>query len=308
MNQISGTNPFVHLLMMQKISFVLFILFFSSCEKKIEFELKEAPELMVVDASIEDGVDPFVVLTKSINYFSKVSLDIIGRSIINDAEVWITEGAKTHKLRRYDQQFGGIIYSYYTSDALNPSTAIKGEIGKTYNLRISWQGKEYTATTTIPSNKKTIDSLWWGKPPNTPDTSTKVIVRARITDPPAFGDYGRYFTSVNNGDFYPGLNSVFDDALVNGSVYTVDIDKGVDRNADINFDEFNFFKRGDTVVLKLSSIDKATYDFWRTVEFSYQSIGNPFSSPTKILGNISNGALGYFGGYANQYKTIIIPR
>jgi hypothetical protein len=304
-----GIIPFVHLYSMQKILFALLTaLMFLSCEKKIEFKLKEAPELLVVDASIEDGLDPFIVLTKSINYFSKVSIDIIGRSIVNDAEVWITEGTKTHKLRRYDQQFGGYVYSYYTSDAVNPSTAIKGEIGKTYQLKINWQGKEYTSTTTIPRSKKTIDSLWWTKAPNTPDTSTKVVVMARITDPPIFGDYGRYFTSVNNGDFFPGLNSVFDDALVNGSVYTVNVDKGVDRNTDINFEEFNFFKRGDTVVIKFSSIDKATYDFWRTVEFSYQSIGNPFSSPTKIIGNISNGALGYFGGYANQYKTLVIPR
>ncbi|MGB8193468.1 MAG: DUF4249 family protein, partial [Chitinophagaceae bacterium] len=53
--------------------------------------------------------------------------------------------------------------------------------------------------------------------------------------------------------------------------------------------------------------DKATFDFWRTMEFSYASIGNPFSSPTKVLGNVK-GALGYFGGYAVQYKTIIIPK
>ena len=44
------------------------------------------------------------------------------------------------------------------------------------------------------------------------------------------------------------------------------------------------------------------------MEYSYQSIGNPFSSPTKVLGNISNNALGYFGGYAAQYDTIIIPK
>ncbi len=43
------------------------------------------------------------------------------------------------------------------------------------------------------------------------------------------------------------------------------------------------------------------------MEYSYQSIGNPFSSPTKVRGNISNGALGYFGGYAVQYIGITIP-
>jgi len=60
--------------------------------------------------------------------------------------------------------------------------------------------------------------------------------------------------------------------------------------------------------LKLCNIDKATYDFWRTFEFNFQSIGNPFSSPIKVLGNISGNALGYFGGYAAQYRTLIIPK
>ncbi len=43
------------------------------------------------------------------------------------------------------------------------------------------------------------------------------------------------------------------------------------------------------------------------MEFAYQSIGNPFASPNKVLGNMSNGALGAFSGYAAFYKTITIP-
>ena len=138
--------------------------------------------------------------------------------------------------------------------------------------------------------------------------SKRMVLKARVTDPPGFGNYIRYFTKVNRGEFLPGLNSVFDDALVNNSTYVVDVDKGVDRNTDIDFDNYGFFAKGDTVTIKFSNIDKATFDFWRTAEFSYQSIGNPFSTPTKIIGNISNGALGYFGGYANQFSTVYIPR
>jgi hypothetical protein len=47
-------------------------------------------------------------------------------------------------------------------------------------------------------------------------------------------------------------------------------------------------------MVKHSNIDKATYDFWRTWEFSYQSVGNPFSTPGIVLGNISNGGAGIF--------------
>ncbi len=88
--------------------------------------------------------------------------------------------------------------------------------------------------------------------------------------------------------------------------YEIRVDPGIDRNNKISFDE-NYFRRGDTVTLKLCNIDRATYKFWLTMEFAYQSIGNPFASPNKVLGNISNGGLGAFSGYAAFYKTITIP-
>ncbi len=296
-------------MMYRVILLITFILGFIGCEKKIEFNLKQASELLSVDASIENGQDPVVILTKSLNYFSKISADVLINSMIKDADVFITEGNKTHQLKRYDVLIPGnnIPFSFYSSDISSPSTIIKGEFGKQYQLKIVWKGKEYTSSTHIPELKKKVDSLWWIKAPNTPDTSKRRIVRAKITDPPLFGDYVRYFTKVNNQNFLPGLNSAFDDQLVNGTTYTVDVDRGVDRNIELDFEEYGYFKKGDTVTVKFSNIDKATFDFWRTVEFSYSSIGNPFSSPTKIIGNISNGALGYFGGYANQFKTIIIP-
>jgi hypothetical protein len=287
----------------------LFLVLLTGCEKRVDFKLKNSTELLTVDARIENDTDPVVVLTKSFNYFSKITPDILANSLITDAEVFISNGTVTHQLKRFEVPLtGNYKFSYYSTDPANVATRVTGEIGKQYNLRIIWQGKEYTSKTTIPDSKKKMDSIWWERVPNSPDTSTRVVVRGKFTDPPAFGDYIRYFTSVNGETFLPGLNSVFDDQLVNGTVYTADIDRGVDRNTEINFDDYGFFKKGDTVTVKFSSINKATFDFWRTVEFSYQSIGNPFSSPTQIIGNINNGALGYFGGYANQFKTIIIPK
>lgn len=282
---------------------------FIGCEKKVSFDLKQATELLTVDASIENGQDPVVILTKSLNYFSKISIEVLSQSLIKDADVFISDGIKTHKLKRYDVVLAGNIpFSLYSTDTADPATIIKGELGKNYQLKIVWKGIEYKSSTTIPLIRRTIDSLWWVKAPNTPDTSKRTVLRAKVTDPPGFGDYARYFTKVNSNNFLPGLNSVFDDQLINGTTYTVDVDRGIDRNADLNFEDYGFFMKGDTVTLKFSNIDKATFDFWRTVEFSYSSIGNPFSSPTKIIGNISNGGLGYFGGYANVFKTVIIPR
>jgi len=129
----------------------------------------------------------------------------------------------------------------------------------------------------------------------------------RATDQAGYGDYIRYFTKRNREDFYPAFNSVYDDQVIDGTSYEVEVERGVDRTKDLP-DDYTLFDKGDTVMVKLCQIDKATYDFWRTMEFSYANIGNPFGSPTKVLSNISNGALGYFGGYAPQFRTIIIPR
>jgi hypothetical protein len=87
----------------------------------------------------------------------------------------------------------------------------------------------------------------------------------------------------------------------------VQVERGVNRNEEIDFDTYSYFNRGDSVTVKFTNIDKATFDFWRTMEYSYSSIGNPFASPTKVISNIKGGGLGYFGGYATQYISLVIP-
>jgi hypothetical protein len=289
---------------------VITVLFFGlwGCEKKIDFDLKEASPVLTVDASIESGTFPLVVLSRSLSYFSKVDIRAISESMVRDARVRIKADGKIIELLKQEIFIpGDLSFVYYTCDSLNAEQQIKGDQGKSYTLEIIWNNQLYTATTTIPPLRKTIDSLWWEKAPLTEDTSTKIILKGRFNDPPQFGDYIRYFTKTNREPFYPGSNSAFDDLLVNGTIYDIQIPRSIDRNAPLNFDDEPFFRRGDTITVKLSNIDKATYDFWRTTEFSYQSSGNPFFTPVKIIGNISNGALGYFGGYSNQFRTIIIP-
>ncbi|WP_315816059.1 DUF4249 family protein [Paraflavitalea speifideaquila] len=95
---------------------------------------------------------------------------------------------------------------------------------------------------------------------------------------------------------------------MDGKTYDVQIEHGVNRNESIDLEDYAFFYRGDVVTVKFCNIDKATFDFWRTMEYNYSSIGHPFSSPVKVLNNINGGALGYFGGYAVQYTTLVIPR
>ncbi len=282
-------------------------LFLTGCERSVDFKLDDVTPKLVVEATIENGEQPLVYLSRSLNYYSKIDQGILASGFVHNAEIFISNGTRTHKLKEYTVPAGnGYNFSYYTNDPADPATSFLGELNKQYTLRIISDSKEYTAATTIPYATRRIDSLFW-KPAPAGNAPEKVAVMVRAYDPPGFGDYVRYFTKRNSERFFPGLNSVYDDQVIDGSVYEVQVERGVDRNTD-HPEGFSFFNKGDTVTLKVSNIDKATYDFWRTMEYTYISVGNPFSSPTKVLGNISNGALGYFGGYASQYRTIIIPR
>ena len=277
-----------------------------SCERAIEFSPNKTTNELVVEATIENDQPPRVILSRSLAFFSTLSPDLLQASFVHAADIRITDGITTHRLKEYATTFAGYQFYYYSTDSADLSTEVRGKLNTRYELAITADGKTYTSATTIPSLSKTIDSLWFTDAPDNPD-STKVVVMGRTTDPPGYGNYIRYFTSTNQAPFFPGLASVFDDQIVDGKTYNVQIEKGVDRNTDIDFDTYSFFTKGDTVDVKLTNIDKATYDFWRTMEYSYSGIGNPFSSPTRVLGNINGGALGYFGGYAVQYSRLIIP-
>ena len=299
---------------MNRLRYLYYLLAFiiiASCERTINLPVKDKPAKLVVDASIENNGAPTVVLSTSLNYFSTITPEELEASFVHKAVITVSDGSKIVQLieSSYADSTGYTFY-YYKVDYSNPSQVLTGKLNTTYTLKIQLPDSSvYTSTTTIPPLRKTCDSLWWKTAPDNPDT-TRCVLYGLFTDPPGLGDYVRYFTSVNNSPFYPGYTSAFDDQVTDGTTYTFQIPQGYSKSdtAKISSEDAGFFHRGDSIVFKFCDIDKATFDFWRTWEYAYQSNGNPFSSPTKVIGNISDDALGAFCGYAAQYKPINIPK
>ncbi len=280
------------------------IISFISCEKNVDLNLKSAEPVLVVDGQIEDAQPPIIVLTKSLAFFSTISPAQLANSFVRNAEVYVSNGVLTHKLREYSVPLSpGFTGYFYSNDLVSPANSFVGQLNTTYTLRIVAEGKEYASSTKILNNAFKLDSIWIKQAPQNVDTLKRVLF-LKSTDPPGLGNSGRYFTKKNSGQFLPGENSVFDDQVVDGTTFSSQVPQGIDRNNKLTGDD-NFFKKGDTVTLKYCNIDRGTYTFWNTWEFAYQSIGNPFAQPNKVIGNISNGALGAFSGYAVQQKTII---
>ena len=285
----------------------LTILLLASCEKNISFNLNNADPVLVVDAQIESGRVPSVILTHSLDYFSTLSPQALAASFVHGATVVMGNGQKSNRFKEYAVPLGGGITAYYYGlDTSNAANLFTGEFNTYYQLDISSDGISYSATTSIPKLTKFPDSLWFKKAPFNPDTSARILM-THTTDPPGLGNYIRYFTRKNGENFLPRLNSVYDDGIIDGTSYVFQVEPGVDRNNPVSNDK-NYFRVGDTVSLKVCNIDKATYTFWNTWEFAQQANGNPFSQPNKVIGNISNGALGAFYGYAAAFKSIVIPK
>lgn len=295
--------------MIETLRWICFVPFFllASCEREIDLVPADSEPKVVVEGTIENDKYPLVYLTRSLNYFSGISPEKLAGSFVHDAVIKISGDGKSCVLKEFELSFGGGYSAfYYTADSADASNSFKGQLGTDYSLSIEADGRVYESTTAIPELGQKIDYLYVEENVDNEDSS-KVALYGHFVDPSGLGNYSRYFTQVGSEPFYAGLNSVLDDQVFDGKEFDLQIEQGVDRNGDIDYENYSFFRKGDSVSVKFCNIDKGVFDFWRTLEYSYASIGNPFSSPTKIKGNITNGALGYFGGYAVQYSSIRIP-
>ena len=285
--------------------FVLGALLFWSCEKDINFDLKESPNVLVVDGEIENGKPPVVTLTKSLSFFSEVNPQLLENAFVHNASIYISNGTLVHLMKEYSYPLGGGYTAFrYGIDSNSMQTAFEGELNTGYSLTILVDGEKYEASVRIPALATFPDSVYFKQAPFIPDTNKRSMF-VKVHDPLGLGNYVRYFTKKNSEPFLPGQASVYSDEVIDGTTYDVSFPQGVDKNDPVKADS-NFYNRGDTVTLKFCNIDKSTYTFWSTWEFAYQSIGNPFSQPNKVKGNISNGALGAFCGYAAWYRRKIV--
>lgn len=281
----------------------------ASCEKEVKIDMKNGDASLVVEGSIENNLPPYVFLTKSIGYFAKIDLNTLQNSFVHGAEVTVSDGSQTVKLKEYtiDTGMNGNKFSFYSIDT-SVLPFFVGQLEKTYTLKIVYEGKTYEATTKIP-NPTPLDSVLSVVPPAPFDASanpTARQIKVYFKDPDTLGNYVKYYTSRNGGPYYAGLNSVYTDEIINGTKFNTVFPLGEPRSSARNFDSLGLAYVGDTVTFKWSAIDKRTYDFWSTYEYSLGTLGNPFSTPINVRSNISNGGLGVWAGYGSIYTQLIM--
>ena len=299
---------------MKSIYYILLICLIG-CTKSIDFELPEIEQTIVVEATVESGFPPRVILTNSQGYFEAIDSSILSDIFIHDADVVISDGIESFPLQEIN--FNGV----YLYTSLN--FAAVGQYGKTYSLSVQVNDKSVYSTTTIPQ-PLFIDSLWFDK---YVAYDSLGLIGARFSDPDTLGNCYRWFAQRINSYTYnysppfdnvigtikdsrplPPIGSSTDDKLFNGLSFDFIFPRGEDgllQGPDDNNVEAGFYKIGDTILVKSTTTTYPIYLYVRAMENAAISEGSIFSSPGNLPYNIQGDGIGIFYGYGVSYDTLI---
>lgn len=260
---------------MQRKHFLLFLLLpaiFMSCEKIINVDVKDSEQKLVIEGVVDNeaGVLNHTILVSKTNKLSAENK----RNTVSGAVVVVSDVTLNQADTALETEPG----RYVTQ-----KTA--GIPGHTYQLTVIAEGKTYTSTSTMPQ-PVTLDSLYTEEYSFFGESFKQII--PVFQDPAGIKNYYRFSTTTN--DSSNNNYQAWDDQLSDGKLNSRPL---------FNHDDA---KKDDTVTVFMNCTDKATFDFFNTLE-NAQGSGQ---TPANPLSNVS-GALGYFSALTIQRKTIIIP-
>lgn len=299
---------------MKKLVYIL-LLFILGCTKSIDFQLPEVEQIIVVEATVESGLPPRVVLTNSQGYFDPIGSNILNEIFVHDALITLNDGSNDYVLQEIE--FNGIYL--YTSLEFGAM----GQLGKTYSINIDINDKNIQATTKIPQSLL-LDSIWFEKYESYDSLG---FIGTKFTDPDTLGNCYRWFAQrINTYKYnYPPpfdnvkgtvkdsrplapIGSSTDDKLFNGLSFEFAFPRGEDGNFEGPDDEGieeGFFKTGDTILIKSTTTTYPIYLYVRAMENAAVSNGGIFGSSGNLPYNVEGDGIGIFYGYGVSYDTLI---
>lgn len=250
-----------------------------------------AEKRLVVEGWIDSGEFPVVKLTRTmpLGVDHKVDIDKLSDYMERWAKVTISDGERSEVMvGRYDKNyFPPFVYTSYE---------MRGEVGKTYTITVETDnGERATAQTTIPEpmQLKNVCSesadggdgyLIYGYTDER--KKCKLFVKNYWED--------KEFQSMSMG-------------LYDSDMYTDEGKVTVKNSLTAWTEEYTpYFKKGDTVIVKVAALDDKSYDFWRSYEDMSMLSRLPMIPMTSNLKSNVQGALGYWCGYGVSTYMVVV--
>ena len=253
-----------------------------SCEEVIDLDLGNAEPSIVIEGTITSDAGPYYVrINQSVDYGNLNEFPPVSNARVN-----ITNASGDSELLE-EVQTG--VYEI---------KELQGEAGKTYELEVEYDGEYYQAVSKMPSTVVSIQSLDYVFEEETLFIDEGYYVTAYFADPEDEVNYYRLKMFVNGEPYYFDQDGIMvkDDNfwLVNDKFFNGKI---------MDFEFPQNLQAGDKVDVELHQVDKATYDYYRTL---VDLMGFGGVAPANPISNWSNGALGYFGALSVTYASVVI--
>jgi len=270
-----------------------------SCNDDLDIDVPEPDDKIIIDGWIEQNKRATVMLTANSPYFSGIDSASLRNLVLTRAKVTIDDGEESEILilRKNEIYFPPYIYQ---------SNRITGEIGKTYTVTAEYGGKIAWASTII-TEPVNIDTVFFELAAGEDSLG---IIQLEFTDPLDLKNYYRIFTKREGKDekFNSTLAMAFDDKYFPGGKAEFALFRAPSSYIQEDEDD-NYFRLGDTVVIKLCTISKEHFNFWNSYQEEILNVANPFAaSLTEVVSNVEGDGLGVWGGYGASYDTVYTLR
>lgn len=250
---------------------------FSACEKVIEIDLANSKSTIVIEATITNNRTPFTVLvSKTSPYFGTSTTNLVSGAKVS---VKVENGTP-----KYFSESSPGVYN------LEKTTATSNNW---YIVEVEYEGVTYSARSYLHGLVPILDfSLSYFDGFGLFDSGYKV--NCFIRDPAGIKNYYRMKIYVNGKlNENEGEINIYSDELFDGKVV------GLVQHSPV-------FKETDVILVELQTIDKATYDYFSTLESVSGIEMIQSASPANPISNFDNEALGYFSAYSLDRKTLNI--
>ena len=265
---------------------VLILLSLMGCNTVDYKEEVEVVSKIVVQGYIEEGDVSHVVLSTSVPIGSTVDTLSILKHLFLFAIVTVSDGTNSELLiPRFEKNvIPPLVYS---------GKSIVGKSGKTYSLKVEYDGSVLKSTTTIPKSVPIREINYVKDIPS--DTTGYVFVK--FDDPVGEKNLYQILSKVDREEpvFVPAFYGNLNDDNFSSSAVNFQINRGALLLTNSQFEPY--FTDGDFIFVKLRTMDKVAFDFWNDYQNEIVNGLNPiFPANTSLKSNIIGG-LGIWAGY-----------
>lgn len=257
---------------------------FQSCQDVISLNLPNSTPQIVINGSISNFIDSVKVkITMTTDYFTPTDITPVTNAIVS-----ISDDA------------GNVYQLTGKPDGTYFITNLAGFPERTYTLKVTAIGNQYTATSKMPGLVP-LDSLAIQYDTDRRGKNQADAILCFLKDPPGIANFYMAKLFINHTLFEPS----------NGyPVYNDKYFDGRSTNIRVGFGRFdlNLFNPNDSIMVQLSGIDQATYEYFNVFgDVLDQSGILSASTPGNPPNNLNNGALGYFAAWSISQKLIVFP-